>query len=94
MKTPLQVEALHALIGRQFSWKEQQYTAIEILSHPLTLVAQNLETDSHIQTDVHGRARRLEHAQIISIPILNATGTELHPDFLLIHHWFVNQSST
>jgi hypothetical protein len=93
MKAPIQVEALYVLIGRQFTWKDQCYTAIEILSHPPTLVAQNHQTDPHIQNDVHGRAHQMVERDIISIPILNAEGSQLHPDFLLIHNW-VNPDQT
>ncbi len=89
MKAPIDPAALHALIGRQFSWKGERYTAIEILSQPLALVAQNLLADPHIQTDVHGRAHRVIQTDIISIPVLNHDGTQLHPEFLLISAWLL-----
>ncbi len=85
MKAPMQPEALHALIGREFSWKGNRYQAIEILNTPLQIIAQRHEP--HIQTDIHGRARRIVQDMTISIPVLTSDGSQLHPDFLLISDW-------
>ncbi len=87
MKAPIDPAALHALIGRGFTWKGEQYIVIEILSQPLALVAQNNLADPHIQNDVHGRARRIVDTDIIHIPVLSQDGAQLHPEFLLINSW-------
>lgn len=88
----MQPEALHALIGREFSWKGERYHAIEILNIPLQIIAQR--HDPHIQTDAHGRARRIVQNTIVSIPVLTSDGSHLHPDFLLISDWHANPSAT
>lgn len=93
MKHPFDPEALHTLIGRQFTWQGERYTAIEILSHPLSLVAQKNISDPHIQTDVHGRARSMTQASIITIPVLSSDCEQLHADFLQIQHWTQDQGS-
>ncbi len=85
MKGPMQPEALHVLIGREFSWKGDRYLAIEVINTPLQIIAQRHEP--HIQTDVHGRARRMMQNVTVGIPVLTSDGEHLHPEFLLITDW-------
>lgn len=90
-RSHLDPEGLHTLIGKQFSWQGERWTAVEILEHPLTLIAEALIPDPHIQTDTHGRARRTVQSKIASIPILDAD-EHLHPTFLLIQNWTTHEA--
>lgn len=83
MTTPISLDQLHEIIGMSFTWKGEGYTAVEIIDHPPSLIAQKYHPDHAIQADVHGRAHR-EVSTTISIPILAADGLQLHPEFLLI----------
>ncbi|MDR3390393.1 MAG: hypothetical protein P4L77_01545 [Sulfuriferula sp.] len=76
-------DQLRELIGLSFMWKNERYTAIEIIDHPPALIAQKHIPASVIQSDVHGRAHRQISASV-SIPIYSADGLQLHPEFLLI----------
>ncbi len=86
-RSHLDPEGLHVLIGKQFSWQGERWTALEIIEHPLTLIAEAIVPDPHIQTDTHGRAHRTIQSKIASIPILDPTSECLHPTFLLIQNW-------
>ncbi len=70
-------------IGLAFTWHNERYTVVEIIDQPLTLIAQKTSAQTAIQTDVHGRAHR-EVRTTISIAVLSADGTRLHPEFSLI----------
>jgi len=74
---------LENCIGLSFIWKNELYTVVEIIDTPPTLVAQKNTEDQVMQNDVYGRARR-EVRTTISIPIFNADGSQLHPEFSLI----------
>ena len=83
MNPLLSLDQLHQMIGLNFTWKNDRYTAIEIIDHPAALIAQKFNPDHAIQADVHGRAHR-QVSTTISIPVLTIDGLQLHPEFLLI----------
>jgi hypothetical protein len=64
-------------------WKNEQYTVVEIIDSPPTLIAQKCTKEQVMQNDVYGRAHR-EVRTTISIPIYNADATQLHAEFSLI----------
>jgi hypothetical protein len=80
---PISPDQLHEMIGLSFMWKNERYTAIEIIDHPPTLIAQKCIPAPAIQADVHGRAHR-QISPSVSIPVYSADGSKLHPEFLLI----------
>lgn len=84
MNDLINLDELQEMIGLSFTWKGESYTAIEILTHPLSLVAQKNTPEHTIQTDIHGRAHKMVSSSIITLPVYTQDGTQLHPEFLLI----------
>ncbi|MHB1678480.1 MAG: hypothetical protein ACYCSS_13285 [Sulfuriferula sp.] len=84
MNSLISLEELHEMLGLTFTWKGENYTAIEIITQPLSLVAQKSTPEHSIQTDVHGRAHKKVSSSIITIPVFTQDGSQLHPEFLLI----------
>lgn len=84
MNPLLSLEELQEIIGLTFTWKGENYTAIEIITHPLSLIAQSNSPEHAIQTDIHGRAHKKVSSSIITLPVYTQDGVQLHPEFLLI----------
>ncbi|MES2365486.1 MAG: hypothetical protein V4563_06310 [Pseudomonadota bacterium] len=80
---PISLTQLQGMIGMRLRWRDDDYDIVEVLEDGPSLVAQSATTDTSIQGDVHGRARR-EVQQVVVIPVLNANKTLLHPEFLEI----------
>jgi hypothetical protein len=72
---------LRALIGSRLSLRGEIFTVVEILDHPLAIVAQADDLDSTIQADLHGHARRRTKDTML-IPVIGGDGHALHDEFL------------
>ena len=74
---------LRGMIGTQVVHQGEGYQIIEVLEQSTELVLLKLENATTIQTDQHGDARRrVPHT--LTIPVLTADRTELHPTFLAL----------
>ncbi|MHB1246066.1 MAG: hypothetical protein ACYCY1_02250 [Sulfuriferula sp.] len=80
---PISLAQLQGMIGMRLRWRDDDYDIVEVLEDGPSLVAQSAATDTSIQSDVHGRARR-EVQHVVVIPVLNSDRTLLHPEFLEI----------
>ena len=74
---------LRNMIGLNVIHHGEGYQIIEVLEQSTELVLMKLQNATTIQADQHGDAhRRVPHT--ITIPVLTADKTELHPSFLAL----------
>ena len=77
------IQQLRQMLGARLRYRGRRYTVIEVLDDQFELVLEADLPTSHIQTDVHGNARR-EIRELLTVSALNADRSELHPEFLEI----------
>ena len=79
----LTIEQLRGLLGARLRYHGLIYTVIEILDDRFELILEADLPTAQIQTDAYGNARR-EMRALVTIPVLSADHSGLHPEFLAI----------
>ncbi|MGD8782925.1 MAG: hypothetical protein PVF28_01580 [Thioalkalispiraceae bacterium] len=74
---------LRGMIGQTVTLGDKHYLVIEVLEQSTELVLQVKHPDTYIQPDQHGDAHR-RVPTTLTIPVLTADKTGLHPAFLEI----------
>jgi hypothetical protein len=72
---------LRGMIGQTVIVDDKHYLVIEVLEQSTELVLQVKQSDTYIQPDQHGDARR-RVPTTITVPVLTADKTGIHPAFL------------
>lgn len=74
---------LRGMIGQKVVYQGTPYQVIEIIETNTSLVLQVSTRDKVIQADQHGDAQR-RVPDTVTIPVLSADRSELHPLFLAL----------
>ncbi len=74
---------LRGMIGQSVRHQGRDYDVIEVLEQGTELVLQEKQAATIIQPDQHGDAHR-RVPKTVTIPVLTADKTELHPSFLAL----------
>jgi hypothetical protein len=74
---------LRGMIGQTVIVDDKHYLVIEVLEQSTELVLQVKQSDTYIQANQHGDAHRVVPTTL-TIPVLTADKTGLHPAFLEI----------
>lgn len=72
---------LRGMIGQTVILENKHYLVIEVLEQNTELVLQGKQDETSIQSNQHGEAHR-RVPETITIPVLTADKTRLHPYFL------------
>lgn len=75
------LEQLRSLIGLRVLYRGEPHLVIEVIQDERALVLAPEDRGPTIQADAYGNARRRART-LITIPVLSADRTALHPDFL------------
>ena len=75
---PKLLDTLRSQIGYCGSYNNQEFELIEVLEHDAALVLRDCSHAHHIQTDMHGEARRMV-SNTHTVPIFSEVEKALHP---------------
>jgi len=75
------LDQLRSMIGLRLLYQGILCRVIEVLEDGPSLVLQSIEEEPSIQANQHGEATRRTPVSY-TVPVLNDTQTELHPQFL------------
>ncbi len=79
----ISLHQLRGMIGQKVMHGGIEYVVVEVLEHSTELVLQEVCETTTIQANQHGDAHR-KVPSTITIPVLSANKTELHPHFLAL----------
>ena len=79
----LSLAQLRGMIGLRLIFRDNVFTVIEVLEDIPAIVMQGDNPGITIQADAHGYAHK-QVKEIITLHVLSADKTQLHPDFLEI----------
>lgn len=71
---------LHEMIGLFVSFRGRVFRVVEVLDDTQSLVIEAQDNATTIQPDAHGYAHRRAR-EVLTIPALDAEGTDMHNDF-------------
>jgi hypothetical protein len=75
------IDQLRSMIGLRLLYQGILCRVIEVLEDGPSLVLQSIDEEPSIQANQHGEANRRTPVSY-TVPVLNDTQTELHPQFL------------